>query len=71
MVENFYENVLDFDIKIIKQCQMYGVFLPIEYRNDMQQINFRSQFEHSGNKIYNHSLFELSRLKLVKLPKSI
>ena len=38
-----------FDIKIVKQCQMY-VFLPIEYRNDMQ-ITFRSHFEHSGNRI--------------------
>ena len=40
-----------FDIKIVKQCQMYGGFLPIEYRNDMQQINFRSHFQHSGNRI--------------------
>lgn len=40
-----------FDIKIVKQCQMYGGFLPIEYRNDMQQINFRNHFQHSGNRI--------------------
>ena len=40
-----------FDIKIVKHCQMYGGFLPIEYRNDMQQINFRNHFQHSGNRI--------------------
>ena len=39
-----------FDIKIVKQCQMY-VFFKIEYRNDMQQINFRSHFQHSENRI--------------------
>ena len=26
-------------------------FLPIEYRNDMQQIHFRSNFQNSGNRI--------------------
>ena len=30
---------------------MYGGFLPVEYRNDMQQINFRNHFQHSGNRI--------------------
>ena len=35
-----------FDIKIVKQCQMYG-----GYRNDMQQINFRNRSELSGNRI--------------------
>jgi len=40
-----------FDIIIVKHCQMYGGFLPIEYRNDMQQINFRNHFQHSGNRI--------------------
>ena len=40
-----------FDIKIVKQCQMYGGFLPIEYRNNMQQIQFRSHFEHSEKRI--------------------
>ena len=51
MVMNFYENVLDVWHKNRQTISNVWFFLSIEYRNDMQQINFRSNFQHSGNRI--------------------
>ena len=58
-----------FDIKIVKQCQMYGDFLPIEYRNDMQQINFRNHFQHSGNRILQSFALPTVRLEISEIAK--
>ena len=58
-----------FDIKIVKQCQMYGGFLPIEYRNDMQQINFRSNFQLSGNRILQSFALRTIPLEISEIAK--
>src|SRR5271163_1151358 len=51
MDENIHEIFWTFDIKIVKKCQLNGGFLPIEYRNDIQQIKFRNNFVVSNNDI--------------------
>ena len=42
-------------------------FLPFEYY--IQQINFRKNLEHSGNRVLQSFAFGLFHLKSVKLPK--
>ena len=48
---------------------MYGFFLPIEYRNDMQQINFRSHFQHSGNRILQSFALRTVPLEISEIAK--
>ena len=60
-----------FDIKIVKQCQMYGGFLLVEYRNDMQQINFRNRFQHSGNRILQSFALRTVQFEISEIAKNI
>ena len=43
---------------------MYGGYLLIEYRNDMQEINFRKTIEHSGNRILQSLAFRTVSLEI-------
>ena len=44
-------------------------FLPIEYRNDMQQINFRRHFQHSGNRILQSFALRTVPLEISQIDK--